>query len=198
MTSVLLTAFDAYGGWDQNSSWLTLIELTRNLPDRPIVTTRRYPVDFQAMRERLAADLDANYDYAFHLGQSPGRGRVELEAIGLNIAGKLEQRPDEFFRLVEDGPVAYRSDLPLADWAAKVRQAGIPCQLSHHAGTYLCNATLYLSHFLAEQKSLITRPLFIHLPLDVSQTLGQCKDFPTMPATTMAAAVRLILDELAE
>lgn len=198
MTSVLLTAFDAYEGWDQNSSWLTLIELTRNLPDRPTVTTRRYPVDFQGMRERLAADLDANYDFAIHLGQAPGRGRIELESVGLNIAGELDQRPDEFFRLVEDGPVAYGSDLPLAEWSAKIRKAGIPCQVSYHAGTYLCNATLYLSHFLAEQKSLTTRSVFIHLPLDVSQVLGKRKDFPTTPATTMAAAVRLILDELAE
>jgi pyroglutamyl-peptidase len=106
--------------------------------------------------------------------------------------------PDEFGCLAEDGPIAYRSDLPLADWAAKIRRAGIPCQVSYHAGTYLCNATLYLSHFLAACKSLTTRPLFVHLPLDVSQALGESKDFPTMPAATMAAAVRLILDELAE
>jgi pyroglutamyl-peptidase len=197
MSTVLVTAFDTYDCWTQNSSWLTLIELTRNLPDRPTVTTRRYPVDFQGMRDRLAADLEANYDYAIHLGQSPGRGRIELEAIGLNVAGAREQMPDDFGRLVDDGPVAYRSDLPLADWAAKIRKAGIPCRVSYHAGAFLCNATLYLSHFLAEQKALPTRAVFIHLPLDVSQTLAECKDYASMPATTMAAAIRLILDELA-
>jgi pyroglutamyl-peptidase len=197
MSTVLVTAFDAYDCWTQNSSWLTLIELTRNLPDRPAVTTRRYPVDFQGMRDRLAADLEANYDYAIHLGQSPGRGRIELEAIGLNVAGVHEQRPDEFGRLVDDGPVAYRTDLPLADWAAKIRKAGIPCRVSYHAGAFLCNATLYLSHFLAEQKALTTRAVFVHLPLDVSQTLGECKDYASMPAATMAIAIQLILDELA-
>ncbi len=197
MTSVLLTAFDAYGPWDENSSWLTLIELTRNLPDRPTVTTRRYPVDFQAMRECLARDLDANYDFAIHMGQAPGRGRIELEAIGLNVAGKPDQHPDEFFKLAEEGAVAYRSDLPLAEWSAKLRKAGIPCQVSYNAGTYLCNATLYLSHFLAEQKSLTTRSVFIHLPLDVSQVLASRKDSATMTAATMAAAIRLLLDELA-
>jgi pyroglutamyl-peptidase len=198
MSTVLVTAFDSYDCWTQNSSWLTLIELTRNLPDRPAVTTRRYPVDFQGMRDRLAADLEVNYDYAIHLGQSPGRGRIDLEAIGLNVAGADGQMPDEFERLVDDGPVAYRTDLPLADWAAKIRRAGIPCRVSYHAGAFLCNATLYLSHFLAQQKALTTRAVFVHLPLDVSQTLGERKDYASMPAATMAAAIRLILEELAE
>jgi len=39
MPTVLITAFDAYDAWEQNSSWLTLIELTRNLPEQPSVTT---------------------------------------------------------------------------------------------------------------------------------------------------------------
>jgi pyroglutamyl-peptidase len=198
MPTVLITAFDAYGHWQQNSSWLALVELTRSLPDRPTVTTRRYPVDFQTMRDRLAADLKGNYDYAIHLGQAPGHGRIELEAVGLNVAGTHEQMPDEFDVLSDDGPVAYRTGLPLADWAAKIRRAGIPCQVSYHAGTFLCNAALYLSHLLAEQNSLTTRPVFVHLPLEVSQALTESKDVATMPATTMAAAIRLILDELAE
>jgi pyroglutamyl-peptidase len=196
MPTVLITAFDAYDCWEQNSSWLTLIELTRSLPDRPAVTTRRYPVDLQAMRDRLAVDLETNYDYAIHLGQAPGRGRIELEAISVNVAGSQDQIPDGFGVLARDGPVAYRSDLPLADWAAKIRKAGIPCQVSYHAGTFLCNGLLYLSNFLAEQKSLTTRSVFVHLPLEVSQVLSDHKDFATMPASTMAAAVRLILDEL--
>jgi len=106
--------------------------------------------------------------------------------------------PEDFEPLDQDGPVAYRTDLPLAEWAAKIRKAGIPCRVSYHAGTYFCNAVLYLSHLLVQQKSLTTRPLFIHLPLDVSQAIDARKDVATLPATTMAAAVRLILDELAD
>jgi pyroglutamyl-peptidase len=198
MPTVLITAFDAYDCWEQNSSWLALIELTRNLPDQPVVTTRRYPVEFSSMRERLAADLEANYDFALHLGQAPGKGRIELEAIGLNVAGNGAASPGEFGRLIDDGPVAYQSNLPLGDWATKLRKAGIPCQVSHHAGTFLCNATLYLSQFLAQQMALKTRSTFIHLPLDISQALETPRDIATMPAVTMAAAVRLILDEMAD
>ena len=87
MPTVLVTAFEPYDCWPENSSWLTLVELTKNLPDAPAVTTRLYPVDVGAMRKRLSKDLEADYDYALHLGQAPGAACVRLEAIGINVVG---------------------------------------------------------------------------------------------------------------
>lgn len=198
MATVLITAFDAYGEWQQNSSWLTLIELTRSLPQQPQVTTRRYPVDYAILQERLAADLEAGYDYSLHLGQAPGRRGIELEMIGLNVAGGLEQEAEEAGRLVPKGPVAYRSQLPLNRWAAEIRQAGIACQVSYHAGTFLCNAILYLAHYLAEQRGLPTRSTMIHVPLEVSQVSSGERLLTALPAATMATALRLILADLAD
>ena len=197
MPSVLITAFEPYDRWKTNSSWLTLVQLTHRLPSQPSVTTRLYPVDFSTVRQRLTEDLKANYDYALHLGQAPGSGRIQLEAIGLNIGGSGSQPPDQFRVLVEDGPVAYRSALPLGSWAGKIRASGIPAQVSYHAGTYLCNATLYLSCYLAERMSLQTQAAFVHLPLDPSQTLKEPQDFASLPAATSAAAIELLLDEIA-
>ena len=64
-------------------------------------------------------------------------GRIQLEAIGVNIGGSSSQSPDQFRPLVDDGPVAYRSELPLGEWSVKLRRAGIPAQVSYHAGTLL-------------------------------------------------------------
>src|SRR5687768_5035646 len=85
MATVLITAFEPYDRWPENSSWLALVELARDLPVEPRVVTRRYPVDFEAARSRLVDDLAANYDFVLHLGQAPGISRVHLEAIGVNI-----------------------------------------------------------------------------------------------------------------
>jgi pyroglutamyl-peptidase len=75
--------------------------------------------------------------------------------------------------------------LPLADWATKLRGAGIPAQVSYHAGTYLCNATLYYSHYLIERMKLTTRAAFLHLPLDVANAaLGE--NLASLPAATCA------------
>ena len=197
MPRILLTAFEPYDRWKANASWLALVQLTQNLPDEPQITTRLYPVDFAEMKARLTADLAANFDFALHIGQAPGSSRIQLEAIGLNIGGSSSQSPDQYRSLAEDGPVAYRSELPLADWAVKLRRAGVPAQVSYHAGNYLCNATLYWSHYLIERMALATQTAFIHVPLDVSQVVNEPHGTASLPVNISSQAIRLILDELA-
>jgi pyroglutamyl-peptidase len=199
MAKVLLTAFEPYGPYSLNASWLALVELTRDLPAEPKLVTRRYPVDYAGLRERLAEDLDPSIDYAIHLGQAPGSASVRLEAIGLNLRDERSaggSAPGDLPPLVPEGPAALRTDLPLAAWAARLKGAGIPAQVSWHAGTYLCNAALYVSLHTARQKGLRARSAFVHLPLDVSQSAGEERETPSMPTSVAVRAVRMILDEL--
>ena len=72
MVSVLVTAFEAYDQWQENASWLALVELTKELPQSLTIVTRRYPVDFEETRKRLERDLADNHEFAIHLGQAPG------------------------------------------------------------------------------------------------------------------------------
>ena len=197
MASVLITAFEPYDCWTSNASWLALVQLTKDLPAEPTITTRLYPVDFAAVKEKLANDLRANYDYALHLGQAPGSTHVQLEAFAINIGGSSRQSPDEFRALVDGGPAAYRSTLPLASWSAALHEAGIPAQVSYHAGAYLCNATLYFSSYLAERMGLRTQSTFVHLPLDVTQTARQAPDMASLPSATCAKSLRIVLEDLA-
>lgn len=196
MASVLVTAFEAYDEWQSNASWLALVELTKDLPQLPRIVTRRYPVDFGDMRKRLEQDLAEGYDFALHVGQAPGLGRIHLESVAINVGGHSQQSPDEYQTLVEDGPVAYRSSLPLAVWAAKLRRQGIPAQVSYHAGTFLCNATMYMSHHIAQQRGLKTRATFLHLPLETSQVLENGRDLASMPSSLAANAIRIVIEQM--
>jgi len=72
MTKFLLTAFEPYDTWTENSSWLAIIELTRWFESQSQVVTRRYPVHLQTASDRLRKDLLEGYDFAIHLGQAPG------------------------------------------------------------------------------------------------------------------------------
>lgn len=197
MPSVLVTAFEPYDRWEANSSWLTLIELTRNMPTEPKLVTRRYPVDFMAARQRLEKDLEGDFDFVLHLGQAPGSGNIRLESIALNLGSSLQEDPDQPKVLVPDGPLAYRSPMPLSTWAGQLRALGIPTRVSFHAGTYLCNALLYFSLHLSRQRGLRSQAAFIHLPLDPSQVVGERVESPTLPATVCATALRHILADLA-
>ena len=196
MRRVLVTAFKPYDCWPSNASWLALVELTKNLPESPQITTRLYEVDFDHVREQLEADLAADYDFALHVGQAPGSTRIQLEAFGLNIGGHSRQLPDDFQALTGDGPAAYSSELPLASLARRLRESEIPAQVSYHAGTYLCNATMYLSHHLIATQGLKTKATFVHLPLDTSQVMDQDQILPSLPAAQSARALKLILDAL--
>jgi pyroglutamyl-peptidase len=197
MARVLITAFGPYGPWTENSSWLALVELTRHLSPAPAITTRLYPVDFAAVAERLAQDLPG-HDYALHLGQAPGATCVQLEAIGINVGAASIQETDQPKSLIPEGPVAYQSQLPLGSWAEQLRQAGIPARVSYHAGTYLCNATLYFSHHLCACRGWTTKSTFLHLPLTVPQSIRGVREepLPAMSSNVAADAIRIILDQL--
>jgi pyroglutamyl-peptidase len=197
MPKVLLTAFEPYDIWKENASWLALVELTKDMPPGIDITTRRYPVDFAAVKERLAADLAAVYDYAIHLGQAPGSAVVQLEQFGINVGGHSSQQRHEHRPLASDGPAAYRSALPLAQWVPLLRGAGIPAVLSYYAGTYLCNATLYWTHYLTERSGWRTQAAFVHLPLATSQVAAEQQALASLSTDMAARAVRLILEQLA-
>jgi pyroglutamyl-peptidase len=199
MSRVLITAFGPYGSWVENSSWLALVELTRRLPSHPAITTRLYPVDFAAVSERLSQDLQG-HDYSLHLGQAPGATCIQLEAIGINVGAASIQETDQPKPLVADGPVAYRSQLPLGSWAELLRQAGIPARVSYHAGTYLCNATLYYAQHLCAIHGWNTKSAFLHLPLTIPQSIRGARDepLPAMPSSVAADAIRLILDQITD
>lgn len=196
MTRVLITAFEPYGKWRANASWLALVELTRQLPETPRITTRLYPVDFAAVRRRLETDLAHGYDFAIHMGQAPGSTAIRLEAIAVNVQGDSTGTPGDFPPLATDGPVAYRSDLPLAAWATTVRELGVPAQISHHSGVFVCNATLYWNRYLCERNGWKTRATLVHLPLATSQTIDSDTDLPSLPVSHAVSALNRILQEL--
>jgi pyroglutamyl-peptidase len=196
MPSIFVTAFEPYDRWTENSSWLTLVEFTKDLERAAQITTRLYPVDHEAVRTRLEKDLQANYDFALHLGQLPGAAGIHLEALAVNVGNHARGAPDDFAPLVADGPVAYRSKLPLGPWAKMLRATGIPTTLSYHAGTLLCNATMYLTHYFAQRTGLRTRATFIHIPLDTEQAARERKEMPALPASVCARALRMIITDL--
>jgi pyroglutamyl-peptidase len=189
VTRVLLTAFEPYDRWTENSSWLALMDLTRWHDSDVELTTRRYPVDLTRMSELLRKDLQANPDLAVHLGQAPGSTAIRLEAVGLNVRG--DGSP-----LISDAPDAYRSPLPLAACNQALIEAGIPSDVSHHAGTYLCNAALYLSQHYARVLGLKTQSIFIHLPLAPAQSAKDPARPASMSTPMASAAVAIVIQQL--
>ena len=193
---VLLTAFEPYDEWTENSSWLALIELLKSRPTSVELLTRRYPVGLPALQQRLFADLEKRPDAVLHLGQSPGAAAIKLEAIALNVAGCIDEQGQELPTLVDTGALAFRSGMPMGRWAELLRQAGIPAGVSYHAGTFLCNATMYLSHHWCQLNQHPIPVGFVHLPLTMEQAADSGRNLASLPVATLAQAVRLIIEDL--
>ena len=196
MAKILITAFESYGPWKANASWLALVELTRQFPAQHSVTTRLYPVDLAVVQRKLEEDLAAQFDLALHLGQAPGSTHVQFEAIGINVTRDPDTPSSTGRALVTDGPLALDSQLPLENWSQRLGERGIPARVSYHAGTYLCNAILYLSHYTIQQNGWNTRAGFIHLPVEISQAASHPTPLPSLSRETAAMALKLVLEQV--
>lgn len=196
MKRVLVTAFGPFAHWKQNASWLALQALTRDIPTSCEIVTRLYPVNFVEARARIASDLSIPFDGMIHLGQSSKATGIELEQFALNAKRNADDPKDLYSPIEQDGPAAFRSQLPLASFADAIRKEGIPAKVSTNAGTYLCNAMLYWSHYFAQAWDVPTLSTFIHLPLDLSQITESGEEHPSMPAEISAFAIRLVLEKI--
>ncbi|MEC8558236.1 MAG: pyroglutamyl-peptidase I [Planctomycetota bacterium] len=196
--NILLTAFEPYGDWNENSSWLTLMEFLKDSPANLNLVTRRYPVELQALKERLAKDLEERFDAILHLGQAPGSSSVQLESIALNVACCVEDQGEELPPIEPEGPLAFKSRMPLGRWAELLRAEKIPASVSYHAGTFLCNATMYLSHLSYEKDPAAPFIGFVHLPLATEQVAASQRPTASLPIKTMAQALELLLLDLAD
>ncbi len=192
MTRILVTAFEPFWRYAENSSRLCLRELERDPPQGIELVPRIYPVEFAAVRAALERDLAENYAASLHLGQSNRGHRIDLEMFALNIGSEINQDAMEHRLLEPLGPAAYRSSLPLAAWSAMLRADGLPVEVSHHAGAYLCNAASYWAHHLNQQQGRSPRSLFVHVPLAAEQG-----ESPSLPLDTIVASVRGVLQLLA-
>ncbi|TWD42950.1 pyroglutamyl-peptidase I [Pantoea sp. SJZ147] len=195
MKTVLMTAFEPFGGESINPSWQAVSALEGQQIAGARIVTRQLPVVFSEVLDVLYQALDEiKPDAIISVGQAGGRSDITVERIGINVddaripdnAG--HQPVDE--PVVQDGPAAYFSRLPIKAIVAAVRKAGIPASVSQTAGTFTCNRVMYgLLHWLHQHGSA-ARAGFIHIPYLPEQAAhhpGQ----PSMAAATVIEALKI-------
>ena len=90
-----------------------------------------------------------------------------------------------------DGPVAYRSTLPVDELVAALRAEGIPASASRDAGGFLCNHVFYSLMRVLEQERPEAIGGFVHVPLLPEQALAE--NAASMPLETLVRAARVIV-----
>ncbi|KEY60879.1 pyroglutamyl-peptidase I [Serratia sp. DD3] len=196
MQKVLITGFEPFGGEQVNPSWEVVKQLDGLQIAGAQIIARQLPCVFgEALTVLNAAIDELQPQRVLAIGQAGGRSDISVERVAINvddarIADNQGQQPIDQ-AIVEHGPAAYFSTLPIKAIVNALRQAGIPASVSQTAGTYVCNHVMYgLLHRLSSQPQI--KGGFIHIPYLPEQAAhhpGQ----PSMAAETVLAALKLAI-----
>jgi len=193
MTKILLTGFEPFGTASANPSG----EIMKQISGDNIVTAI-LPVAYTRSAERLMQLIaEHNPDVVICFGQAEGRTQITPEKIAINLDDARLADNDGVLRsdekILDNGPDAYFTTLPVKEFAAAITAKGIPSSVSLSAGAFLCNHVFYV----AQNKLVGTkvRSGFVHVPLMDSQA-PEFPGMPTMPLGQMVTAVRAMLEVL--
>lgn len=197
MDTVLITGIEPFDGETLNPSWEAVRALEGEQIAGATLVVHQLPCVIGEVQQQLTQAIVASQPVAvLCFGQAGGRTDISLERVAINLvdaripdnAGK--QPVDE--PLVEGGPAAYFTTLPIKAMLRDLRAQGIPASVSHSAGTYNCNAIFYyLSHFIASQRPSL-RGGFIHVPYLPQMAVAHAHA-PSMALEMQKEAIRIMV-----
>jgi len=193
MTKVLLTGFEPFGNASLNPSG----EIVKQISGDNIVTAI-LPVAYTQSAERLLKLIaEHKPDVVVCLGQAEGRTSITPERVAINLDDARLADNEGVLRndvkILENGPDAYFTSLPIREMVDAMKEANVPAAISLSAGAFLCNHIFYVAqHNLAGTN---VRSGFVHVPL-MDEQAGEFPGLPTVPLDQMVTAVRAMLEVL--
>jgi pyroglutamyl-peptidase len=164
---IVVAAFEPFGGRRHNRSdrataWLR----GATIAGRP-VELERLPTVFAALPARIDELLARGPELLLLVGESAAARRLQVERVALNLAharlgDNAGARPIDA-EIEPGGELARRVAFDARVAANAAVAAGVPCDVSSHAGTFCCNAALYHALGRTAQPGA---PLvgFVHVP----------------------------------
>lgn len=184
----LVTGFGPFGDHATNPSWDAVALLAAQ---RPGVRVERLDVSFRRATARMA-ELVAEHrpDLVVAVGLAASRRAVTLERVAVNLADARLPDVDGAQPVdapaVPGAPTALLTTLPVKATVRRLREAGVPADLSLSAGTYVCNAVM-LAALHATAGLPGARAGFVHVP-----------PAEVLPPARVATALGIVLDTAAE
>lgn len=191
---VLLTGFESFAGDDVNPSWLAVQALHGDLIAGHTVLAEQLPTAFSASKTVVTKLLRKHRPaLVICVGLAGGRSGLSLERVAINVQDA--RIPDNAgaqpidVPVVQSGPAAYFSTLPIKATLQALTDEGINAELSQTAGTFVCNHVFYaVMHTLKKQRNPVhPRGGFVHVPYLPGQGV------PCMPLETMKRGLQIAI-----
>ncbi|SDH40852.1 pyroglutamyl-peptidase I [Microbacterium pygmaeum] len=194
MTRALLTGFEPFGTDAVNPSGLAVRRVAARWRGPGELITAVLPVTFADAPAALRSLLEEHQpDLVIATGLAGDRSAVTPERVAVNlvdarIPDNADRRPiDE--PVLRGGPAAYFSTLPVKAIARDIRTAGIPAELSHSAGSFVCNQVFYAA-MAATAATPEVRAGFVHVPWSSEHAPGGA---PSLPLDAIVMAIEIAL-----
>lgn len=197
MKTILVTGFEPFLDHGDNPTQKIAAAIDGEVIGEYKVKTAVLPVTFSeaagSVREKIE---EFKPDAVIMLGLAAGRNRITPERVAINCNdGEVDnngvKKQDE--EIVEGGPAAYFSTLPIRTFVDRLTEAEIPASISNTAGTYVCNNIMYQTlHYLGECGLSIPAG-FVHVPASQQMALEK-PGLASMSEEEMLKAVRLMIE----
>lgn len=202
MKKVLITGFEPFGGEEINPAY----EAVKLLPDE-IDGAKLIKLEIPTVFQK---GVDAVYnaiqkyqpDYVLCIGQAGGRSQLTPEWVGINfrnarIADNEGNQPVQT-PVIEGGPAAYFTMLPVFCMVEKMKENGIPASVSYSAGTYVCNDVMYSLLHYCHTEFKNTKGGFMHVPYSTEQTVNHPSGTPGMNLKDIAKGIEISIEVILE
>ncbi len=190
---IILTHFESFLEHKPNPSQILSARVQDELENMGFqVYSIELPVSFKRAVSRILS-LNVDGDIALMLGLNPKTYYITIEVVALNIMYSTKPDNDGYKpkgeEVVRGGPLAYKTNIDAYSLYDILRRK-YPILLSHHAGTYVCNAAYYAMLHRVYSQKLKTKVLFLHIPYISEYALNKTK-YPSLPLDYQA---KIILD----
>lgn len=202
MKKVLITGFEPFGGEEINPAY----EAVKLLPDEIAgaqIIKLEIPTVFQKGVDAVYNAIQKYQpDYVLCIGQAGGRSQLTPEWVGINfrnarIADNEGNQPVQT-PVIEGGPAAYFTMLPVFCMVEKMKENGIPASVSYSAGTYVCNDVMYSLLHYCHTEFKNTKGGFMHVPYSTEQTVNHPSGTPGMNLKDIAKGIEISIEVILE
>lgn len=186
---ILVTGFDPFGSERINPASEVLKELPETIAGAEVHTLVVPTVFYKSIEVIHQSIKEIDPDVIVSVGQAGGRAPITVERIGINvddarIADNIGQKMIDV-PVVENGPAAYFSTLPIKAMVKAMQDAGVEASVSNTAGTFVCNHVMYGVLHLCATLYPDKRAGFVHIPFLPEQTKDK-PQYPSMELKTIA------------
>ncbi|MGM7702906.1 pyroglutamyl-peptidase I [Pseudalkalibacillus sp. Hm43] len=168
MKKLLLTGFEPFLDHKMNPTEMIVKELDGKTIGAFEIIGHVLPVDYEQASPKLLNLVDElEPDAVIALGLAAGRNKITPERVAINVNDGVKDNSGRVpvdQPIIEGGPAAYFSMLPIREMVNALLEEGIPAEISNTAGTYLCNNVMYSVLHELEKRGGEFPAGFIHVP----------------------------------